>query len=70
LRGAERVRTDAVRRNLKTILEEGDAPADEHDFPENFISVFEVAIPRERHEDVRDCEEKNSDHGRWRKVKR
>ena len=44
--------TDAVGGDLQAILEEGDAPADEDDFPECDIFVLEVSIPGDSHEDV------------------
>src|SRR5712672_4137240 len=62
LRRREFVRADAVRRNLETILEESDAPTREDDLPQRLATVFEVGIPRKRHEDVREYEQKDSSH--------
>src|SRR5882762_10239177 len=62
LRRCEFVRADAVRRNLETILEESDAPTRQDDLPQRLASVFEVAIPGKRHEDVREDEQKDSSH--------
>src|SRR6267154_2048558 len=62
LRRREFVRADAVRRNLETILEESDAPTRQDDLPQRLATVFEVAIPCKRHEDVREYEQKDSPH--------
>src|SRR5712671_807411 len=62
LRRGEFVRADAVRRNLETILEESDAPTRQDDFPQRLATVFEMAIPRKCHEDVREYEQKDSSH--------
>jgi len=58
----EFVGTDAVRRNLETILKESDAPTCEDHLPQRLTPVLEVAIPRKRHEDVREDEQKDSSH--------
>ena len=44
--------TDAVGGNLQAVLEEGDAPTDEDDFPESDVFVLEVSVPGDGHEDV------------------
>ena len=56
LGGVEFIRTDAIRRHLKTVFEESDAPTSENNFPERFTTVFKVAVPGEGHKDVGDCE--------------
>jgi len=52
LRGREGAGTNAVGWDLQAVLEEGDAPADEDDFPECDVFVLEVSVPGHRHEDV------------------
>jgi hypothetical protein len=59
LRRAEFVRADAVCRHLETVFEKGDAPTGDDDLPERFAAVFQVAVPREGHEDVGDGEKQN-----------
>ena len=60
-RPAELRRPDAVGRNLEAVFEQGDAPAEQYDsqHAEAFELGFEcdVAVPGERHEDVRNDEE-------------
>lgn len=60
-RPAELGRTDAVGRNLETILEQGDAPAQQNDGrqPEPFEPRLErdVPVPGQRHESVGDDEQ-------------
>jgi hypothetical protein len=48
----EFVGADAVGGYLETIFEEGDAPTGEDYFPERFVAIFQVAVPREGHEDI------------------
>src|SRR5262249_48758223 len=50
--GAEFVRTDAIRRHLKTVLEKGDAPTRQHNLPKRFAAIFQMAVPRKSHEHV------------------
>ena len=52
LGGREGGGTDAVGGDLQAVLEEGDAPADEDDFPECDVFMLEVSVPGHRHEDV------------------
>ena len=52
LGGREGAGTNAVGWDLQAVLEEGDAPADEDDFPECDLFVLEVSVPGNRHEDV------------------
>jgi hypothetical protein len=59
LRGVEFVRADAVCRYLETVFEKCDAPTGDDDFPESFVPIFQVAIPREGHKDVGDGEKQN-----------
>ena len=58
----EFVRADAVRWNLETILKESDTPTCEDDLPQRLTPVLKVAIPRKRHEDVREDEQKDGSH--------
>ena len=46
-------------RYLETVFEKRDAPTGDDDFPESFVAVFQVAIPREGHKDIGDGEQKN-----------
>lgn len=63
-RAAELGRTDAVGRDLKTILEEGYSPAQQHDSrqPETFEPRLEcdMPVPRQCHESVRHDEQPHS----------
>lgn len=43
---------DAIGRDLKAILEEGDRPTDDDHLPERLALVLKVAIPGNGHEDV------------------
>ena len=52
LRGREGGGADAVGGDLEAVFEEGDAPADEDDFPESDIFVLKVSVPGDGHEDV------------------
>src|SRR5882672_3481189 len=56
LGGVEFIGTDAIRRHLKTVFEESNAPTSENNFPERFAAVFQVAVPGEGHENVGNCE--------------
>jgi hypothetical protein len=60
--GAEFVGPDAVRRDLKAILEEGNSPAHQNHFPKNGSSVPEMAIPGKGHKDIRNGEQEDSSH--------
>ena len=54
LRQAELGVADAVGRHLQQIFEQRDAPADEgRDVPGAVVQAFQVAVPGEGHEDVR-----------------
>jgi len=63
LGGVEFIGTDAIRRHLKTVFEESDAPTSEDNFPERFAAVFQVAVPGKRHEDVGNSQKKDRSHG-------
>jgi hypothetical protein len=56
LRGREFIRTDAIRRDLKTVFEKGDAPTGGDYFPQSFTAILEMSIPCKGHENVRDRE--------------
>src|SRR6267142_3532608 len=58
----EFVGTDAIRRNLETILKESNAPTREDDLPQRLTPVLKVAIPGKRHEDVREDEQQDGSH--------
>ncbi|MGC1268640.1 MAG: hypothetical protein WA853_20355, partial [Candidatus Acidiferrum sp.] len=53
LGSGEFVRADTVRRNLKTVLEEGNAPTHKNNFPESGRAELQMAIPGKGHENVR-----------------
>jgi len=65
-RPAELRRADAVGRDLETIFQEGDSPAQQHDsgHPETFEPRFErdMPVPRQRHESVRHDEQPHSNY--------
>ena len=52
LRQAEVVRADAIRRHLKNVLEERDRPARHNRQPKRSVPVFEMSVPRHRHESI------------------
>lgn len=54
--GIDRV-APAVRRDHEKVFKERDAPAREDDQPERRAFEFQMAIPRERHENVRECQQ-------------
>lgn len=56
---------DAVGRDGEAVFKKGDAPTDEDDDPEGAAGEFEVAVPREGHEDVRQEEEQDGEIS-WR----
>ena len=70
LGGVEFIGTDAIRRHLKTVFEESDAPTSENNFPERFAAVFQVAVPGEGHEDVGNSEQKDRAHEKFTPVSR
>jgi len=47
----------AIRRHLKTIFKQCDAPAHEDDEQQRLVLEFQMAIPRERHENVRESQQ-------------
>ena len=49
----------AIRRHLQAVFEEGQTPADQYHQPEGPIHEAKVAVPRERHEDIREKEERD-----------
>jgi hypothetical protein len=53
----------SIGRDLKAIFEKCDAPACEDDHPQRFRCVFQVPIPSEGHERIRNDEQKNGDRG-------
>jgi hypothetical protein len=61
--GCECFRADAVGRHLQAVFKERDRPADEDDFPKRDVFVLEMAVPRERHEDVGTNEQDDCPHG-------
>src|ERR1700687_3501824 len=68
LRGRKLVRANAICRNLETIFEEGDAPTGQDDFPQSLAAVFEMAIPGEGHEDVREDQQQDRSADSLRRI--
>jgi hypothetical protein len=64
LYGAEAISANAVGRHLEAVLEEGNAPTDEDDFPQRFMTEAQVPVPGKRHEDVGDDEKNDSPHAK------
>jgi hypothetical protein len=62
LRKREPSRAEAVCRHLKEIFKKCERPARDDHQPERFVLELQMAIPRERHEDVRDEEQQSGDH--------
>jgi hypothetical protein len=62
LRRREFIRSNAIRRNLEAILEEGDSPARRDDFPQRFAAIFQMSVPGKSHEDVGDREQQDGSH--------
>jgi hypothetical protein len=54
LRGVEFVGADAIRGDLEAVLEERNAPTDQHNLPQRRRPVFQVAVPSKSHENVGD----------------
>src|SRR5260221_11771174 len=52
LGGGEFIGTDAIRRHLKTVFEESDAPTSEINFLERLAAEFQWAVPGRRHEEA------------------
>ena len=48
LDGVEFIGTNAIRRHLKAVFEESDAPTGENNFPERFAAVFSDGRTRHR----------------------
>jgi hypothetical protein len=62
LRGIEDVAAVAVGGDLKAVFKERNSPAYDCYFPEGDVLVFEVTVPRKRHEDVGDQQENDGQH--------
>ena len=59
--------------NLKAILKEGDAPADEDDLPQRLLPKLQMPIPGNRHKDIGEDEKNDGPHSEcldaaWRSV--
>jgi hypothetical protein len=52
LRSVEFVGADTVCRHLETIFEKSDAPASDDDLPQRLVAIFQMAVPREGHENI------------------
>src|SRR5579872_3167773 len=63
LRGGKLVGTDAVRWNLEAVLKKSDQPAYDNDLVERHLAIFQMSIPREGHEDIRDGQQHDRPHG-------
>jgi len=64
---AELVGTDAIRRDLKAIFEEGNHPTHHDYFEQRDIAVLQMAIPGEGHKNVGDGEQRDGSHGMIRR---
>src|SRR5215469_15977834 len=62
LDGAELIGSDAIGRNPKAVLKEGDHPADDDDLPQRLVAEPKVPVPGKRHKDVGDCEKNDCPH--------
>ena len=62
LRHTPFVRADAIGGYLENVFEECQAPASQDDDPERLISEFQMPVPSQIHEHVRDCEQNNRFH--------
>ena len=62
LRRGKLIGPDAIRRHLKAILEECDPPADKNDLPQRLAPVFQVSVPRKRHENVGNRQQQDGSH--------
>src|SRR5579859_7744835 len=60
--GCKFVGADAIGRNLKTIFKKRDPPTCQDDLPQRLAAVLEVAVPRKRHENIREGEQQNCSH--------
>jgi len=56
------VGSDPVRRHLKAIFKKCDKPADKNDLPQGYFPEFQMSVPGERHEDIRDRQQSDSFH--------
>jgi hypothetical protein len=54
---------DAIRGDLKTIFSERDEPAHQDYCQKRSFAVFQVTVPRNRHEDIRANQKENRFHG-------
>src|SRR5215204_6376908 len=57
--GAVALVTDAIRGYSKAVFGEGDTPACQDDHPERPLGGFQMPVPREGHENVRDHEQQD-----------
>jgi hypothetical protein len=62
LHGAEAVSANAVGRHLEAVLEESNAPTDEDDLPQRFLTEAQVAVLGKGHEGVGDGEKNDGPH--------
>ena len=53
---------DPVGRNLETVFDQGDGPADQDDFPEGRVLELQMAVPGDRHENIGNGQEENRNH--------
>jgi hypothetical protein len=53
---------NTVGRNLKGVFKKSDSPANERDFPQWHILVFEMAVPGKGHKDVGNKKKNNCQH--------
>jgi hypothetical protein len=59
----EFVGTKTIGRYLEAIFEESDAPTRNYHLPQRRVPVFQVAVPRKSHEDIRNCQKDDRAQG-------
>src|SRR5271168_3382211 len=62
LRRRKLIRSNPVRRHLKAVLKESDPPADKNHLPQRLAPVFQVPIPRKRHENIGNRQQQDRSH--------
>jgi hypothetical protein len=62
LKAREMAIADAIGRNLEAVFGEGDEPAHDNGGEKRRLSIFQVAVPRDGHEDVGANQEEDGFH--------
>jgi hypothetical protein len=58
----ELVRANSVGRHLETVFEERYEPADQNDLPQGNFPEFQMPVPGNRHENIRNSQQSDSLH--------